>query len=782
MNSPDLTSLVERVRSARLFRVLGVYAIASWAVLQAIDLLASQFGLPPWFFPIALGLLLVGFPIVLATALMQSRPAPCDEVAVATQSAKGQSGLGRLLTWRGALTSGTLAFVALATIGAGVVWLRNSGRDLRPDAVAVMPFHVIGTEETQLWREGLVDLLATALDATGEFHSSDPRAVLNRWRAIVPDPNELAEPEKAAEVAGSLGAGRVILGSLIQTAPNEVRLAADLYSVRWLRKEASVSVEGSEDQMTELIDELTLELLRSVWEGDSFPEVRVSAMTTASIPALRSYLEGEQAFRHSQFADAQAAFSRAVEEDSTFAIAYYRLAQTYGWFRGLGASEVPRYLAAAERHSQDLPARDSLLVRGWKLADVDGSLQAIPLFRDLVNRFPDDLEAWHGLGDAEFHMGSQAGHPITAAVAPLEQSLALDSTFAPALIHLIEIAYREGDAARGIDWTTKYLALDSTSLYAQSFRLLTPLQFGTPRDSARAAAALDTADTELLSWMMGRLRASGPYNFKVFQMVSLEAAEERFNNDDRAMALADLGLAHLRHGQASVTAKMFEQLLSMTSEGHDMEPWVLNVMATALEMGVAADSVSIALVKRISETRELPYAALSVSSMREDGIEKAEARVVMLEGYADTLMANGDTARSRSTRGQSLTLRGRMAAAHDSVDAAIDYLRRGLAMINATWTWPRDLDRYLLANLIEDRGGEEEAMAIYGSLYWSPFSEALGYFHRAEIHERRGEREEAVRYYVRFLSLWGDADEHLQPRVETAKSALERLRGERIAS
>jgi CO/xanthine dehydrogenase Mo-binding subunit len=108
-----------------------------------------------------------------------------------------------------------------------------------------------------------------------------------------------------------------------------------------------------------------------------------------------------------------------------------RLAQTYGWFMGLGASEIPQHLAAAERYSRGLPRRDSLLIRGSKLAEVDGDMDAIPLFEDLVARYADDVEAWHGLGDALFHMGAQANRPITAAIGPLERTLALDPTTRP---------------------------------------------------------------------------------------------------------------------------------------------------------------------------------------------------------------------------------------------------------------------------------------------------------------------------------------------------------------
>jgi serine/threonine-protein kinase len=775
----DLKTLWERMRSARLVRVLGVYFVASWAVLQAIDMLSAQFAMPRWFFPVALGLLVVGVPIVTATAVIQSVlvPAPCDDDAPAVVSPPATSRLGRWFTWPRAIMGGVLVFVVLGSLGATVVYFRNQGDGLRSDAIAVMPFHIVGTDE-DLWREGMVDLLSTALDATGQFHSSDPRAVLNRWR-LVSRPDELPEPLKAADVAGQLGAGKVILGSMIRTGQNQVRLAADVYSVRWVRKEASVQVEGREDQITTLVDQLSLELLRSIWRGEDVPEIQISALTTSSIPALRAYLEGERAFRHSQFSDAQKAYTRAIDADSTFAMAYFRLAQTYGWFMGLGAEQVPTLMATAEKHSQGLPERDSLLIRGWKITDVDGNLDAIPLFRGLVTRYPDDLEAWHGLGDAIFHMGSQAGLPITASIQPLERTLAIDPTFAPALIHLIEIAYREGDGERARRWTDQYLALDSTSLYAKSFRLVTALSYGSAADSIRAATVVDTADSDLLGWMMGRMRLSGA-DLDVFETVALEAAEPRHSDEERAMAYWNLAVAHIRHGQSAAAADYFTRSASLGGDGY--QQGIYNIVVTASELGVSVDTASKILLARLGTERRRPRNALTVAAIQNGAEAEALAMIDQIEERADTAEARGNASFARSLRGEAITLRGRVAAAHDSIDTAISQLRTGLSMINATWSWSRDLDRYSLAQLIQDRGGEEEAIAIYGSLYWNPWAEAIGYMRRAELHERRGETEAALRYYARFVTLWRDADPHLQPQVEAAKRALERLRDERLAS
>lgn len=57
---------------------------------------------------------------------------------------------------------------------------------------------------------------------------------------------------------------------------------------------------------------------------------------------------------------------------------------------------------------------------------------------------------------------------------------------------------------------------------------------------------------------------------------------------------------------------------------------------------------------------------------------------------------------------------------------------------------------------------------------WLPFAlERL-----AQLHEDRGHRTEAARYYARFAELWAEADPELQPRVDAATRALARLTGE----
>ncbi len=265
-----------------------------------------------------------------------------------------------------------------------------------------------------------------------------------------------------------------------------------------------------------------------------------------------------------------------------------------------------------------------------------------------------------------------------------------------------------------------------------------------------------------------------------YEQVNLALADPRHPDEARGGALWALGLANLRLGRITAAVDLFERALPLFAG--DLDDNVMSVLLNAREFGLtnpSADELIERLSRRFGDLDR--FAALAVEAAREGRFEAARAGVERLQEIADSIMAAGDSSTARSVQGQVWTLRGRIAAVTDSVDAAIAHLRRGLAMINGLWYWPRDIDRYWLANLIRDRGGEDEALRIYGSLYWNPWLEALGYYERAQLHERRGERERALIYYSRFVEMWADADPHLQPRVESARRAMERLAGEPMA-
>ncbi len=64
-----LKQFIQEIHRRSLWQVLGIYVAVSWVVFQVVQTLTEGLGLPDWVPPLAFVLLLIGLPIVMATAL-----------------------------------------------------------------------------------------------------------------------------------------------------------------------------------------------------------------------------------------------------------------------------------------------------------------------------------------------------------------------------------------------------------------------------------------------------------------------------------------------------------------------------------------------------------------------------------------------------------------------------------------------------------------------------------------------------------------------------------------
>ena len=120
--------LISQAGGRSVWQVLVLYMGASWGVLEGVDVLKDNMGLPDWVFPLAVVLLLIGLPIMLGTAVIQAKfaaqglqaagddaPASSQDPVSATvaESAVEADDLEahHIFTWRRALIGGAAAFV-----------------------------------------------------------------------------------------------------------------------------------------------------------------------------------------------------------------------------------------------------------------------------------------------------------------------------------------------------------------------------------------------------------------------------------------------------------------------------------------------------------------------------------------------------------------------------------------------------------------------------------------------------------------------------------------------
>ncbi len=500
-------SLFERLKRARIVQVLVVYLGASWAVLQVADLLQEGLNLPDWVIPVSMILLLVGFVIIVATAWVQSLPGttareeagelPTDWEIAPADAIKSLK-LGRLphLTWGRAILGGVMA-ISFLFGGAGVyvfvtgarmpIGPMEAGADEAATGIAVVPFSVNG-ENLDVWREGMVDLLSTGLDGLGGFRAIDSRTVLARWGSTVGDATD-ADLEDALRVAGATGARYAVVGSAVSIG-GQVRLTGEVYDVADGSKVGHAQTEGALDEVLALADGLAVDVIRELLGSqgsDVVSESQVASLSTSSVGALRSYLEGEALIRGGEFERAASAYEEAVDQDSTFAMAYYRLTLTYGWMEA-GGDRAERADLALRALSETLPPRDRLLLEGEQ-ALAQGDPAGISLMEQAAKRYPDDPDAWALLGEHYKHLGPRSFTTADDTHRAYRTAADLDPTFAPNYIHLIESAMRLGRPDEARELLDIYVGFAPGSHQAQALSLAYDLQFGD--EAARSRALVD---------------------------------------------------------------------------------------------------------------------------------------------------------------------------------------------------------------------------------------------------------------------------------------------------
>jgi tetratricopeptide (TPR) repeat protein len=115
------------------------------------------------------------------------------------------------------------------------------------------------------------------------------------------------------------------------------------------------------------------------------------------------------------------------------------------------------YLQAIERSPQD-PAYARLLVQFCLDYDLEVVQTALPLARRLAGQYPDDPASLDVMAQVLIHQGD-----LVSASRFLERSLALNSSYTPALLHLGQSRLLQGDRAGALNALDQVIALSPGS-------------------------------------------------------------------------------------------------------------------------------------------------------------------------------------------------------------------------------------------------------------------------------------------------------------------------------
>jgi len=205
---------------------------------------------------------------------------------------------------------------------------RDQSAEASQNTLAVMYFENIpDPEDKDHTGEMLANLLIASLSQSGGLEVISRERLYDIQEEMGKADAKKITPSLASKIAQRAGVKTMLLGSIIQGQP-KLSVTSRLIEVKSGKILSSQILAGfSSDQIFPLVDSLA-RLVRNDLEiktPAAYEAKSVAEVTTSSPEAYRSYLEGIELGKKFYTPEARAAFQRALELDSNFAMAYFRL-------------------------------------------------------------------------------------------------------------------------------------------------------------------------------------------------------------------------------------------------------------------------------------------------------------------------------------------------------------------------------------------------------------------------------------------------------------------------
>ncbi|HEX6063484.1 MAG TPA: BTAD domain-containing putative transcriptional regulator, partial [Longimicrobiales bacterium] len=679
----------------------------------------------------------------------------------------------------------TLALLGLVTLlvtaaVSGVRWNSRKAVETSPRVIAVMPFTFQGNPGFSYLGDGMVNLLSTNLDHIGEFRATDAASIL-----VAKKRETSLSPDRASQHALRLGAGMFVLGSIVEV-DGRLRVSAALYDARRPgRPIAQASEENAVAKLFELIDAITSQLVAGERRTPAERFTRLALLTTHSVPALRSYLIGEQQFREGRYNEAVESFQSAVQADTTFALGYYRLALAHMW----GSNDSDR--AAAERavaYGQRLASSDRALLKAllpFFRGDVN---EAERQYRQILVTRPDESEVWYPLGEVLFHHNPMRGKAAGEAKHAFQRALALGPKDGPRT-HLVEIAAIERD---WIAFDSLFSGIQRGSHFYYVGEMVQALRGGDAAVRARVLATLgDSSDARLTTAARHAL-------FLLEEPEYSAAVLNLMIEPSRPAPVRSWGYVHRAHlamstGQPEGAVKQLR--LAGQLDRHravEHEAWLLSfpfVHASRDEIAALRDRVNALPAESPATARETDivlngdreirahvrlylFGLLSAQLGDDAAAAHAADQLSKIRGTPIARELASDLA--HAVRAEVLRLRGQPAAALGELERA--RIQFDANRLNIAPFYAQVRERYVRGELLARLGKTDDALGWFASLdEHGPWGRALlapAALQQAKIHDGLGHHAEAVRHYSRAINLWQNAEPRFASQVAEAKRRL----------
>jgi class 3 adenylate cyclase/tetratricopeptide (TPR) repeat protein len=673
---------------------------------------------------------------------------------------KGKQAKQKKLTWQ----SATVAFVLIAgLIFAGSYFFSGDSRKQSFDnefgitsTIAVFPFDVKGSSEIQYLGEGIVDLISTQLDEIPTLRSVDPNVLISQ---IGMQTSGLRNPEEYAGISSGLGANKFILGSVIELGET-LQFSATKYSKDGSKIITQTIKANQRNTLPETIDELIQNLVAEELNESGFEMGSLGAMTSDNLESLKYYLKGEQAYRNHLGGDAIDLYNKAVELDSTFALAWMRLGQLAS-----GSWEDKENFALKQwsKYRKTMPKKWQDFHEVYMFENIETLNQ----YKTLLGRYGESAEFLNAFGNYLYYSQVIFGSSCLDAKPYFLRALELDPSNLSCIETLTKLAVIEHDSAA----IQQYLTMTDTSYGSYGYLKLAEFLFMDTVTDQQIQEFMDLYGSQY-SWLY--VIYQFPEN-KVINLGLIERFLQVRSDPFSEMIYKDIKFGTT--GQEKEFYKLYKN--SKVIWGLDLPRIGRCISATFMGgEGFAPNSEhydSLYIETKDADTPWEIYAGIKYAlalNLTE------EAKLLKEKLY----MLGNDQEINKEARYYDFSIRAfeaRLAGNDDLALVHIDSAFQYISSVHWIERWSSRFDKTIMAaNIYANKGDFEKAISFYNPhQYMGGSSIFRGYstYQLSNWYEQIGDANNSLTKCNLFLESYKDCDEKYQPWVEEVKVRKERL-------
>ena len=322
-------------------------------------------------------------------------------------------------------------------------------------SLAILPFRNASGDAGLDWLgSSLAEMLSTDVGQSASLRTVSSDRLHQVLRDLHLNPSSQLDPQTLRQLGEFSNAQTLVWGQYVKVG-DQIRIDATLQDLKHERTSSLKAEAQSEKDLLAAVDRLAQSIRENLaLSPEIVKELQAQAFrpSSKSTEALRDYNQGIELVRQGNNLEAQKKFDSATQEDSDFALAFSRLAQTYS---NLGYdNEAERYSRRAVELSASLPTSERYLIEASNARIQNDTQKAIAAYQNIVKVAPEDP-------DIQFTLASlyEDANDFDNARLHLTTVLEQDPKYVDALLASGRVEIKSGNPQNGLDFLNRALTL-----------------------------------------------------------------------------------------------------------------------------------------------------------------------------------------------------------------------------------------------------------------------------------------------------------------------------------